>query len=118
MSPVVADTQANTERAIPGLGPTLKRRLRAMFRLLGTISPALSARLALRLFSMPRARPVSSQDDEFLSGASSRRLASASGDVQLYEWPAAGPAVLAQISKNDGPIFNLCIVEDGAQIEP
>jgi pimeloyl-ACP methyl ester carboxylesterase len=94
MSPVVADAQANTERAIPGLGPTLKRRLRAMFRLLGTISPALSARLALRLFTMPRSRPVSSQDDEFLSGASSRRLASASGDVQLYEWPAAGPAVL------------------------
>jgi pimeloyl-ACP methyl ester carboxylesterase len=65
-----------------------------MFRLLGAMSPALSARLALRLFTMPRAREVSAQDDAFLAGAISRRLASASGDLQLYEWPAAGPAVL------------------------
>jgi alpha-beta hydrolase superfamily lysophospholipase len=85
---------AGAERNIPGLTPSLKRRLRAIFRLLGILSPALAARLALRLFLTPRARRISAQEAQFLSGAASRRLATARGDVQLYEWPGAGPTVL------------------------
>ena len=93
-SPAVADALAKAERNIPGLTPLLKRRLGALFRLLSVVSPALAAWLALRLFTTPRARAVSAQDAEFLAGASGRRLATASGDVQLYQWPGAGPAVL------------------------
>ncbi len=94
MCPAVADARARLERNIPGVTHARKRRLGTLFRLLGAMSPALSARLALRLFTTPRARAVSAQDAEFLAEASSRRLTTASGDVQIYEWPGAGPAVL------------------------
>ena len=91
---VVADALAAPERNIPGLTPSLKRHLRALFWLLSALSPALAARLAVRLFTRPRARALSAQDMEFLASAMSRRLPTARGDIQLYEWPGTGPAVL------------------------
>src|ERR1700689_2117056 len=81
-------------RNIPGLTPARQRRIRAVFRLLSALSPALSARLAARLFITPRTRRVSAQDAGFLATAASRRLPTAHGAVQIYEWPGAGPAVL------------------------
>jgi alpha-beta hydrolase superfamily lysophospholipase len=90
----VADAAAISERNIPGLTPSLKRRLRRLFRLLGALSPPLAARLALRLFTTPRAHRVTAQDAQFLLGAAVRRLPSADGDIQLYQWPGTGPSVL------------------------
>jgi pimeloyl-ACP methyl ester carboxylesterase len=81
-------------RNIPGLTPARQRRIRTVFRLLSALSPALSARFAERLFITPRTRRVSHQDAGFLSTAAGRRLPTPHGDVQIYEWPGAGPAVL------------------------
>jgi len=85
---------AALERNIPGLDASLKRRLRRLFRVLSALSPALAARLALHLFTRPRARPVSAQEAQFLASATRRRLPGPHGGIELYEWPGAGPAVL------------------------
>ena len=82
------------ERRIPGLTPALKRRARLGFRLLSALSPALAARVAAYLFLTPLARPASAPERQFLAGARRRRVRSASGRVQVYEWPAAGPTVM------------------------
>src|SRR3984885_14358872 len=90
----MAEGSAARARNIPGLTPARQRRIRTVFRLLSALSPALSARLAARLFITPRTRRVSAQDAGFLATAASRRLPTAHGAVQIYEWPGAGPAVL------------------------
>ena len=90
----MADAPGISERNIPGLTPQLKRRLRRLFRLLSALSPQLAARLAMRLFTTPRAHRISAQDTQFLVGAAGRRLPSPGGDIQLYQWPGTGPAVL------------------------
>lgn len=90
---VMADGRAPA-RNLPGLTPARQWRIRALFRLLSALSPALAARFAARLFITPRARRVSDQDAAFLATAAARRLRTAHGDVQIYEWPGAGAAVL------------------------
>jgi alpha-beta hydrolase superfamily lysophospholipase len=86
--------EAVGERNIPGLDWALKQRLRTLFRLLSALSPALAARLAVHLFTRPRARPLSAQDRQFLAGATQRRLPGPQGEIQLYEWIGSGPTVL------------------------
>jgi alpha-beta hydrolase superfamily lysophospholipase len=90
----MTDDSAAPARRIPGLTAAHQRRIRTLFRLLSALSPALAARLAARLFITPRTRRISAQDASFLATAASRRLPTAHGDVQIYEWPGAGPAVL------------------------
>ena len=90
----MADGIAAGERTIPGLTPSLKRRLRALFALLSAVSPAIAARLAMRLFTMPRPRPMSPEDLAFLENARSVTLATAAGRLRLYEWPADAATVL------------------------
>lgn len=88
--PIVTEARSSAERTIPGLTPSLKRRLQALFRLLTALSPALAARLAMRLFTRPRPRPIEPTDLAFLNAARSRWFASAAGRVRIYEWPAEG----------------------------
>jgi pimeloyl-ACP methyl ester carboxylesterase len=90
----MAEGGAAPARNIPGLTPALQRRMRAGFRWLSVLSPALAARLALRLFTTPRSRSISALDASFLAGAATRRLPTPHGEVQVYEWPGDGPAVL------------------------
>jgi pimeloyl-ACP methyl ester carboxylesterase len=90
----MAEDSAAPARNIPGLTAARQRRIRSVFRLLSALSPALAARLAARLFITPRTRRISEQDAGFLATAASRRLPTAHGDVQTYEWPGEGPAVL------------------------
>jgi pimeloyl-ACP methyl ester carboxylesterase len=85
---------ATPTRNIPGLTPARQRRIRGLFRLLAVLSPALAARLASWLFITPRTRRISEPDAAFLATAASRRLPTAHGEVQTYEWPGEGPAVL------------------------
>jgi phosphoribosylamine--glycine ligase len=85
---------AAPEREIPGLTPALKRRVRAVFRVLTAVSPALAARLAARAFLTPRARGLSVEDQSFLATAASRTVRTVHGKVQVYEWGSGGPAVL------------------------
>jgi alpha-beta hydrolase superfamily lysophospholipase len=88
--PLVTEARSSAERTIPGLTPLLKRRLHAIFRVLTALSPALAARLAMRLFTRPRPRPVEPEDLAFLSSARNRWFTSAAGRVRIYEWPAEG----------------------------
>lgn len=90
----MAEASPAPVRTLPGLTPVRQRRIRRVFRLLSTLSPALAARLAARLFITPRSRRVSAQDAQFLASAASRRLATPHGEVQTYEWPGEGAAVL------------------------
>jgi pimeloyl-ACP methyl ester carboxylesterase len=86
--------EAMSERSIPGLSASLKARLRLLFRVLGVLSPSLAARLALRLFITPVARPPSAEESAFLATAHARVLATSHGRIQTYEWGATGPTVL------------------------
>jgi alpha-beta hydrolase superfamily lysophospholipase len=90
----MAEDSAAPVRNIPGFTPARQRRIRSVFRLLSALSPGLAARLAARLFITPRTRRVSEDDARFLATAASRRLPTPHGDVQTYEWPGEGPAVL------------------------
>ena len=90
----MAEDGAPPARTIPGLTSARQRQIRALFRWLSWLSPALAARLALRLFITPRSRRISAADAGFLASAATRRLPTAHGQVQIYEWPGDGPAVL------------------------
>ena len=96
MIPSRADEILSTppERHIPGLSPTRKRRARRAFRALTAISPALAARVAAYVFVRPRVRAITPQDARFLQTARGRRLSTARGTVQVYEWTGSGPTVL------------------------
>jgi len=86
--------EAAPERTLPGLTPALKRRVRRIFRLLTALSPELAAQLAVQLFRTPLARPISATERRFLASARRRRVRTASGSVQVYEWDGPGPTVL------------------------
>jgi len=90
----VDDGAALPARRIPGLTNALERRARLLFRIVTALSPALAARLAARLFVTPRARPISVEEAQFLATAVSRRLRTPAGEIQAYDWPAAGATVL------------------------
>jgi pimeloyl-ACP methyl ester carboxylesterase len=83
-----------TERHIPGLSATLRRRLRWLFRLLAVISPSLAAGVALRLFLTPFARRISEDEARFLATATSLELPTPQGSIHAYEWPGTGPTIL------------------------
>jgi alpha-beta hydrolase superfamily lysophospholipase len=89
-----AAAAAAAERRVPGLTPTLRQRARLLFRVLSAISPSLAARLAAFVFVRPRSRPISAAEAQFLRTARTQRLTTPDGVIQLYEWPAPGPAVL------------------------
>ncbi len=90
MTSATGRSRAKPERTIPGLSPVLRGRLRWLFRLASVLSPALAARLAMRLFLTPIARPIEAEEAAFLATARSLRLATPLGALQAYEWP--GPA--------------------------
>jgi len=87
MTSATGRSRAKPERTIPGLSPVLRARMRWLFRLVSAVSPALAARLAMRLFLTPIARPVEAEEAAFLATARSLRLATPLGRLQAYEWP-------------------------------
>jgi alpha-beta hydrolase superfamily lysophospholipase len=90
----VTAQSAAGERRVPGLSPTMRRRLRTLFRWMTAASPTLAARVAAHYFVRPRSRPITAAESQFLLSAHSRRLSTADGEIQLYEWPGQGPTVL------------------------
>jgi pimeloyl-ACP methyl ester carboxylesterase len=87
MTSATGRSRAKPERTIPGLSPVLRGRMRWLFRILSAVSPALAARLAMRLFLTPIARPIEAEEAEFLATARSLPLATPLGRLQAYEWP-------------------------------
>jgi pimeloyl-ACP methyl ester carboxylesterase len=90
MTSATGRSRAKPERTIPGLSAALRGRMRWLFRLVSAVSPALAARLALRLFLTPIARPIEAEEAAFLATARSLPLDTPLGRLQAYEWP--GPA--------------------------
>ena len=82
---------ATPERTIPGLTPALRRRARLLFRVPSALSPALAARLAMRLFVTPLSRRIAPVETQFLATARAHTFTVPSGQLHAYEWPAATP---------------------------
>ena len=97
MTSVTGRSHATPERTVPGLTPALRGRIRWWFRIVSAVSPALAARLAMRLFLTPLTRPIEPEEEQFLATARARTLAVPSGALQVYEWPVpalGAPTVL------------------------
>jgi pimeloyl-ACP methyl ester carboxylesterase len=92
MTSGTAPSPAAPERRVPGLTPAARERLRALFRVLGRLSPGLAARVAFRLMQTPIARPIGPGEAAFLATARQRRLPTPHGEVQAYEWAGQDPA--------------------------
>lgn len=88
MTSVTGRSRANPERTVPGLSPRLRGRIRALFRVVSTLSPPLAGRLAMRLFLTPMARRIAPDEARFLATAKAQALSVPSGHLQAYEWPA------------------------------
>jgi pimeloyl-ACP methyl ester carboxylesterase len=82
--------------------------LRWLFRGLGGLTPALAARLALRMFVTPLARRIAADEARFLNTASSRALKTALGRLQTYEWPVK--AGLAPGATTDRAVRTVLVV--------
>jgi len=75
----------------------MRSRIRLVFTLIGAISTELAARLAMRWFLTPLSRPIEPEEAQFLASAETRPLRAPSGELHVYEWPAAkadAPTVL------------------------
>ena len=91
MTSATGQSRATPERTVPGLTPAMRGRVRWLFRIVSAFSSALAARLAMRAFLTPLARPIEPEEEQFLATAESRTLASGSGALQVYSWPAETP---------------------------
>jgi pimeloyl-ACP methyl ester carboxylesterase len=92
MTSVTGPSRATPERAIPGLTPALRARLRWLFRIVSAVSTTWATRLAVRLFATPIARTVEPEERQFLATANAQTLRGRSGALQLYEWPGTAPS--------------------------
>lgn len=81
-------------RDIPGLSQEWRRRLGSFYRAVTWMSPRLSARLALELFTVPGRPPLGPGDVRVMARARSLRLPCAGRCLQGYEWGRQGQAVL------------------------
>ncbi|HEV7431663.1 MAG TPA: alpha/beta fold hydrolase [Steroidobacteraceae bacterium] len=91
MTSVTGPSRATPERTVPGLTPAMRGRVRWLFRIVSAFSPALAARLAMRAFLTPLARPIEPEEAQFLGSAQSQTLGTAGGALQVYTWTAATP---------------------------
>lgn len=69
----------------------MRGRVRWLFRIVSALSPALAARLAMRAFLTPLARPIDTEEAQFLATAQAQTLATPSVALQVYTWPAVQP---------------------------
>ncbi|MEO6186731.1 MAG: GNAT family N-acetyltransferase [Steroidobacteraceae bacterium] len=81
---------ATPAQRLPHVSPARLGRLRALFRLLQALSPALAARLAFFLFLRPAQRELRPDDAAIMATAKQHLLHASSDPVQVYEW-GTGP---------------------------
>ena len=91
MTSVTGRSRATPERTVPGLTPAMRGRVRWLFRIVSAFSSSLAARLAMRAFLTPLARPIEPEEAQFLASAESQTLNSGSVALQVYTWPASSP---------------------------
>jgi pimeloyl-ACP methyl ester carboxylesterase len=79
-------------RTIPGVSSQTRRVLRWFFDAMTRISPALAARLALALFTIPVPQAVSAEARAVLRLAAPATLSVGGESVRVFRWTASGQA--------------------------
>lgn len=79
---------------IPGVSARTRRGLQYFYRAITHLSPALAARLALALFTVPACSPPGRVERAILERAERHRVHFGRRSLQVFHWPAKGPAIL------------------------
>ncbi len=81
-------------RNLPGITPARQQRLRRLFRVIGAISPALAARLALNLYLRPGRRKLDAVDAPLLAEARQNWTVLPAGRIRVLEWGFGSKSLL------------------------
>jgi len=81
-------------RVVPGVTPTVQRRLRGFFVLIQAFSISLAARLALLMFLKPPRRRVEPADAPILALARRNTMRCGGDRFTVWTWDNAGPCVV------------------------
>ena len=81
-------------RVVPGVTPTLQRRLRHLFAWLQWLSVPLASRLAFRLFLTPPRRKVEPADAPIIAQAERATLRCGADRFTVWHWGQGGPCVV------------------------
>jgi len=85
---------ATPAQRLPHISPARLARLKALFRVLQALSPALAARLAFFLFLRPARRELRPDDAAVMATAKTHLLHAGSDPVHVYEWGEGPRTVL------------------------
>jgi pimeloyl-ACP methyl ester carboxylesterase len=81
-------------RVVPGVTPTLQRRLRRVFALLQWLSVPLASKAAFRLFLTPPRRKVEAGDAPIIAQAERATLRCGADKFTVWHWGQGGPCVV------------------------
>jgi pimeloyl-ACP methyl ester carboxylesterase len=81
-------------RVVPGVTPTLQRRLRRVFAFLQWLSVPLASRLAFRLFLTPPRRKVEPADAPIIAQAERATLRCGADKFTVWHWGQGDPCVV------------------------
>ncbi len=81
-------------RVVPGVTPTLQRRLRRMFAFLQWLSVPLASRVAFRLFLTPPRRKVEPADAPIIAQAERATLRCGADKFTVWHWGQGDPCVV------------------------
>jgi len=81
-------------RVVPGVTPTLQRRLRHVFALLQWLSVPLASKLAFRLFLTPPRRKVEPADAPIIAQAQRATLRCGADKFTVWHWGKGDPCVV------------------------
>ena len=81
-------------RVVPGISPGMQRGLHALFACLQALSPALAARVALRMFRTPPRKRVAEADAPILAQAQRSKLRCGGDRFVIWRWGDGEPRVV------------------------
>jgi len=81
-------------RVVPGVTPTLQRRLRRLFAILQWFSASLAGRLAFRMFLTPPRREMEAGDAPIVAQAERVPLRCGTDEFIIWRWGREGPVVV------------------------
>lgn len=81
-------------RVVPGVSPLLQRRLRRFYGFVQAVSPALAARLALRMFRTPPRRKLDASDAPIVAQAVRTLVPIGADSFTQWTWGEGAPVVV------------------------
>lgn len=81
-------------RVVPGVTPTLQRRLRRFFAILQWLSVPLASKVAFRMFLTPPRRKVEASDAPIIAQAARATLRCGADKFTVWHWGQDGPCVV------------------------